>query len=306
MYVHSVNGNPITQIQVRAQPGAINLNVEDGANFITFFTGFRDIGVRVSSLMWSRHAVLKSIPTSTTGKVMVFDENTMRPFNLQRINFPSFAIPAVEPRTCRFYFEPIDNPGANFRINSGQVSENFTAPLLMNLGGDGHQANQRVLVTTGAYENGSSLLYSGSLIGQNQMVCYEITLVNLILPNAPLLGGTGGRIAFYPYVYVQLENVSGASSQNPVNFYSNNPSSKHMMFRVAIEDVNNPLITPFVKLNGGGQTMTVKFKPNDALRVSVRLPNGELFRTILSENSPPTVPNPYAQLSMMFGIRRVR
>ena len=52
--------------------------------------------------------------------------------------------------------------------------------------------------------------------------------------------------------------------------------------------------------------MTVKFKPNDALRVSVRLPNGELFRTILSENSPPTVPNPYAQLSMMFGIRRVR
>jgi hypothetical protein len=311
MYVHIVTGSPITQIQVQAQPGAINLNVTDSPlnvfdNFITFFTGFRDIGVRVSSLMWSRHAVLKSIPTSTTGKVMVFDENTMRPFNLQRINFPSPAIPAVEPRTCRFYFEPIDNPGANFRINSGQVSENFTAPLLMNLGGDGHQANQRVLVTTGAYENGSSLLYSGSLIGQNQMVCYEITLVNLILPNAPLLGGTGGRIAFYPYVYVQLENVSGASSQNPVNFYSNNPSSKHMMFRVAIEDVNNPLITPFVKLNGGGQTMTVKFKPNDALRVSVRLPNGELFRTILSENSPPTVPNPYAQLSMMFGIRRVR
>lgn len=202
-------------------------------------------------------------------------------------------------------------PSPYFYINSGVVSRAFTAPLPLNLlqpnlnSGSAPTANQLAVMMGTNYDNEMPLLYSGSMVSQQEMVCYEITLINLVLPNAPVLGGNGGRIAFYPYVYVQLENVTSPSGGNSINIYSNNPNSRRMLFRAAIDDVNNPGSTPFIKINSDGQSMTVKFKPNDNLRFSVHLPDGTVFDTVLSENPSPEPANPYSQLSAMFAIRRI-
>jgi hypothetical protein len=145
--------------------------------------------------------------------------------------------------------------------------------------------------------------YTGSLVSQQEMVCYEIELINLVLPNRELK--SGGRIAFYPYVYVELQNVSGASAGTKNVIYSNNPHAKRMLFRAAIDDIPNPDVSPFIKIDGDGMVQTVKFKPNDSFKFGVYLPSGELLHTIDEEHLSPLRPNPLKQISAMFSIRRL-
>jgi hypothetical protein len=152
-----------------------------------------------------------------------------------------------------------------------------------------------------SYDNAVPFSYSGSLVSQQEEVCYEISLINLILPNATLAVGQGSRIAFYPYVYVELTNLSGGMKNI---IYSNNPNSSRMLFRCPVTDVNNPDNTNFIDL-GSDMKQTVKFKPNDNLRFSVILQNGELYKTVLQENFSPCAPNLQCQISAVFAIRRL-
>lgn len=154
-------------------------------------------------------------------------------------------------------------------------------------------------------DNVNPFVYTGSMVSQQEMVCYEIELMNLVLPNRTLTVGRGGRIAFYPYVYVELSNVSGAGAGILNSIYSNNPNATRMTFRAAIDDIQNPLISPFIKIDGDGMVQTLKFKPNDNLRFSVRLPDGEIFKTDLPETFSPGAPNPFVQISALFGIKRL-
>jgi hypothetical protein len=145
--------------------------------------------------------------------------------------------------------------------------------------------------------------YTGSTVSQQQMVCYEIELIDLVLPNITLK--SGGRIAFYPYVYVELQNISGANSGNTNILYSNNPNATRMLFRAPIDDIPNPILSPFIKIDGDGAVQTIKFKPNDSFRFAVYLPNGELFETLLSENFSPLPPNMFIQISAEFSMKRL-
>jgi len=117
--------------------------------------------------------------------------------------------------------------------------------------------------------------------------------------------GEGGRIAFYPYVYVQISNVSSSNGRLSNIIYSNNPNAVRAIFRVPIDDVINPLISAFIKVDGDGMVQTIKFKPNDNLYFSVFLANGELYQTIIPENYSPSPPNPICQISASFSIRRL-
>ena len=137
------------------------------------------------------------------------------------------------------------------------------------------------------------------------MVCYKIELLNLILPNASLLVGEGSRIAFYPYVYVTLSNVSASSAGSPNLIYSNNPNCTRAVFRVPIDDLTNPTISTFVHINGDGMTQTMKFKPNDNLFFSVTMSNGEYYKTSLQEYYSPLAPNASAQITACFSIERL-
>jgi hypothetical protein len=154
-------------------------------------------------------------------------------------------------------------------------------------------------------DNAVPFNYTGSLVSQSQVVCYEIELLNLILPNRELAVGRGGRIAFYPYVYVELRNVSSSGGAGPGSIYSNNPNSTKMLFRAAVDDTPTPLISPFIKIDGDGMVQTVKFKPNDNLRFSVRMPDGDVFAVTEPETFGPSRPNERIQISAMFSIKRL-
>jgi hypothetical protein len=145
--------------------------------------------------------------------------------------------------------------------------------------------------------------YTGSTVSQQQMVCYEVELINLVLPNLTLK--SGGRVAFYPYVYVELQNISGSSGGNTNIIYSNNPNSVRKLFRAAIDDIPNPLISPFIKIDGDGMTQTIKFKPNDSFKFGVYLSDGTVFETVYKDSYGPAPANPLVQISAMFSMKRV-
>lgn len=146
--------------------------------------------------------------------------------------------------------------------------------------------------------------YFGSTVSQQEGVNYEIELLNLILPNIVLDTSRGGRIVFYPYVYVAFHNSrSQYTSRNSI--YSNNPSATRNLFRAIVSDTSSPLITPFIRIRGDGMKQTVKFKPNDNVHFSVHLPDGSVFNTTDDELYGPNYPNPLIQISAIFAVRRV-
>jgi len=169
----------------------------------------------------------------------------------------------------------------------------------------GAAANIILEVIDFSHDNLNPFVYTGSTVSQQEMVCYEIELLNLILPNATLKASNGSRISFYPYVYVELRNVSGTGAGKKNLIYSNNPNSTRAMFRAAVDDVANPIVASFIKIDSDGMVQTVKFKPNDNLYFAVRLPDGTLYDTTLDENYSPLEPNGRAQISAVFSIKRL-
>lgn len=152
-------------------------------------------------------------------------------------------------------------------------------------------------------DNFVPLEYNGTIVSQNQAVCYEIALMSITLPNVPLVSGS--RIAFYPYVYVQLENATDPNGGTKGIIYSNNPPAHKALFVVPIIDIRTPLISPFVRLEGFGIVQSVKFKPNDYLHFRVYLPDGSPFEPVLDDNISPVPPNPLLQISAVFSIKRL-
>jgi hypothetical protein len=151
-------------------------------------------------------------------------------------------------------------------------------------------------------DNWTPLVYSGSIVSQQEMNCWEVTLVSLVLPNILLSVGNGNRIAFYPYVYCRFTNIT---AQNRLILYSNNPNAVTMQFKVPLTNIVSPEIASFVALGDSSCTQTMRFKPNDNFRFEVILPNGEIFQTLETDTLPPFPPNPNIQVSALFGIVEV-
>ena len=154
-----------------------------------------------------------------------------------------------------------------------------------------------------SYDNFSPFNYTGTLVQQS--CCYEFELVNLILPNQILSVGEGNKIAFYPYVYVELTNVTSSNSGYNNAIYSNNPNATKMVFRVPVYDVQDPESTPFVRLISSNMTQVLKFNPDNNLLFSVRLSNGEIYNTIIPEFYSPSTPNPQVQISAIFRLKKI-
>ena len=151
-------------------------------------------------------------------------------------------------------------------------------------------------------DNVVPLNYIGTMTSVQTSVCYSISLESLTLPNVTLI--TGSQIAFYPYVYVELKNVSASESASSDIIYSNNPPSGRARFIVPITDVINPVTGLFVKLKGDhGQI--IKFKPNDNFYFSVTLPNGQYFQPVETDVLSPYLPNNLLQIHAMFSIKRI-
>lgn len=147
------------------------------------------------------------------------------------------------------------------------------------------------------------LAYSGSVLSQQDTVNYEIQLLGLDIPNLDLVVASGNRPSFYPYVLVELacDTSTGGHARNII--YSNNPNAVYSTFVVPIADVSNPRSTQFLSLVANGMTQTMRFKPNDNLRFSVKMPNGELFN-VGPDTQSPLAPDPAIQISAVFSIKR--
>jgi len=194
--------------------------------------------------------------------------------------------------------------GSDFFIRTVEVTPPLsTTTLPATVTGVDNTSPGTFEITPITSDNYSPINFTGSEVSSQQMCCYEIELLNLILPNSTL--ANGGRIAFYPYVYVLLENVGSASGRAPGLIWSNNPHSKKKMFRAVCDDNTTPLISPFVKIDGDGMVQTVKFKPNDTFRFAVFLPDGTLFATVEQDTVSPNPTNGLVQCSAAFSLKKL-
>jgi hypothetical protein len=215
--------------------------------------------------------------------------------------------PLTTPTDTMYEYDPKPSNNNAYRIisysyDSGTLTSTFTVyPSLKSI----PSAGASIEILPFSYDNFNPFAYTGSLVSQQEMVCYEVKLSNLTVPNATLKTGSGGRASFYPFLYVQLSNVSAPGAGLKNILYSNNPHTTNVIFKVTIYDIQNPLSTPFVRVSGEVITQTIKFKPNDNLYFKVTLPNGEPFETILEESYSPGAPNPLAQISALFAFRKM-
>jgi len=145
--------------------------------------------------------------------------------------------------------------------------------------------------------------YSGSMVSNAQSSAQEVTLNTLILPNVEL--SNGGKIWQYPYVYVEIENVSTSSSGSRNVIYSNNPNSYKSVFKVPITNINNPEQYSFINLSGNGVKQVINFKQNADVKITVRMPNGTVFTPTTLDNLNGQYPNPFLQISALFGMEKI-
>lgn len=141
-------------------------------------------------------------------------------------------------------------------------------------------------------------------LGDQQMKCHTVNLEHLSLPNVTLESGTGNRIAFYQYIYVEFTNITNPDAGYYEIISSNNPNSMRMLFHVRITNVNSPDRASFVSLQGT-MPQTVKFNPHDSFRFAVYLPDGELFKTV-PDTIPPFEPNPDIQVVAVFSFTEMK
>lgn len=217
------------------------------------------------------------------------------------------------------YYDYGDNgslipPANQARVITSSIYDSVNSKLILGINSPFVDVNGNSLIPTVgtpveimqfSYDNLNPFVYTGSMVSQQDMVCYEIQLLDVVLPNATLIVGEGSRIAFYPYVYVTLQNVSSSGAGLTNVLYSNNPNATQVTFRAPIYDIQNPTNSAYIKIDGDGMVQTIKFKPNDNLFFSVTLPNGQVFNTVITDTTSPAPPNNYAQVSALFGMKRI-
>lgn len=158
----------------------------------------------------------------------------------------------------------------------------------------------RLEVLPFSYDNFYPFIYNGSK--QSELSAYEIRLNSLVVPNQILAVGNGGKVAFYPFLYVQL-SIEGQATDI---MYSNNPNARHTLFKASVPNMQNLTESTFIKLEGDADMIqTVRFKTETNFKFKVTLPNGEVFATMMNDSFSPLEPNPLIQISALFELKRI-
>lgn len=114
------------------------------------------------------------------------------------------------------------------------------------------------------------------LVSYKQPVCYEVSLIHLILPNQPVYG-FDVLPTFFPYLMVELYNTSSVGSNMGV-LYSNNPNTEKVSFYCPVGNPRNPLIVSYLIVLSSTQVQTLSWTPTDNFFFRVILPNGETLK----------------------------
>lgn len=148
------------------------------------------------------------------------------------------------------------------------------------------------------YDNFVSFDWSINQIVFNQPICYDISLINVTIPNVEILSGYGGTLINYPYIWIAFEPINSYSCDN---FYTNIPTTRNKLFKAIISDTSALLSSSFLKLTGSGMVHSMKLIPNGSYRFSIYLPNDEVL-IYQSDNILYREPNPLLQVSATFSI----
>ena len=194
---------------------------------------------------------------------------------------------------------PPDGPEVTALITDYVGATRVATVVIMDLSAFNVATTLRYYIFPFSRDNYSYLNYVG--FEANERSLYRISLNSLVLPNRLLNNPKGGRIVFYPYVYVVFSNKAlGVSSL--IN--SNNPNSHKAVFRVPINDTPDPELASFLKLEAR-MVNTFEFNPFEDLTFEVYLPDGSLFTTTLQDTTPPELPEPLVQISCNIALERV-
>ncbi len=155
-----------------------------------------------------------------------------------------------------------------------------------------------------SYDNVKSLKYLGTEVGTGNPVCTSVNLVNLIVPNLPVLNGYGGTLQNYPFLYICLYSEKGITYNNPM--ISSAEASSKALFKCPITYLQT---NSFLTLGYSGMTQKVNFRMNDDLRLQILLPDGTPLQ--FDTGSPnlfnPNLPipcNPITQVQAVFSVVR--
>jgi len=223
------------------------------------------------------------------------------------VTHPILSNGSSQDRSYINYLLTNDRTGQTSVITSynGLTRTAMIDPPFSSIMGDSYQliTPQGINITSFTRDNFVGLDYIGTMVSVNTAVCYEVTLIDLILPNVPLV--TGSSAAYYPFLYVQLTNVSASEKASTELIYSNNPASKTALFIVPVTDIVSPMDSRFIKLNASRMAQTIKFKPNDSFRFSVTLPDGSYFQPVQPDLTTPYAANSQLQVHATFSLRRL-
>lgn len=136
-----------------------------------------------------------------------------------------------------------------------------------------------------------------------QEVCYEIQLVNLILPNVGVK--SGGVMASYPYFYVEFQNYTTSNGGTTNVIYSNNPNSTRKLFRIPVSDISPASLNSFLTLDKCYMAQMVRLTPYNSFKFGVYLPNGEPLELSIPDTVNPASPDPALQVSALFSLRKI-
>jgi hypothetical protein len=137
------------------------------------------------------------------------------------------------------------------------------------------------------------------------MSCYEITVLNLILPNLEIDALNSLLTSGFPYVLMEISNVTMSNSGNKNVIYSNNPAVVNSTFVCSISDINDPIKSRFIKISSDGTIQTIKFSPADNLRFRILLPSGEPFKLQENDYLPPSIADPRLQIESLIELKRM-
>lgn len=175
------------------------------------------------------------------------------------------------PRGQYILFVPSIVPLATSFFSVISIEENFIFfqnPNELSIGND----ESIELMTYRNYSTGLTM----PLVSYNQSVCYEVSLVHLIIPNQPVYG-YNVLPTFFPYIMVELYNVSSPGSNAGI-IYTNNPNTEKVSFYCPIGNPKNPLIVSYLIISSTSQIQLLKWTPLDNFFFRVLLPNGETLQ----------------------------
>jgi hypothetical protein len=189
--------------------------------------------------------------------------------------------------------------------------QNFSQTLLVRFNAIENTTTQQLkgctnfLILPFTREGVVGLNFTGTQLTQCQATCYRMTVINLILPNITVNIGSGPLTSAFPFMYLEISNVSNSNGNNKSILYSNNPYTTSVTFVCSVSDVNAPIISRFLKISSDGSSQTIKFSPVDTLRLRVSLPNGDTFQTQSTDYLVPVEPDPRVQIHAVIEIEKL-